>query len=217
MATNIDTPIFLEQYHTWFYRRELWKRTFLGVPCLKSPLDLWNYQEIISELKPCLVVEFGTYKGGSALFFAEVLTRISPEGFVLTVDNKDHVIDTRVTNHPRIERLICESTSPIVHQRVTSLRGSSDRPIFVVLDDDHSEQHVLAELLFLRSLLKTADYLVVEDGNINGHPVRSDFGPGPLEALRHYMLRFPEDYRRDVTREWLFGFTFAVEGYLVRC
>lgn len=217
MARNIDTPIFLEQYHTWFYECELWKRTFLGVPCQKSPLDLWNYQEIMSELKPCLVVEFGTYKGGSALFFAEVLSRISPEGLVLTVDSKDYELDTLVTNHSRIRRLICESTSAIVHQQITTLRRSSDQPILVILDSDHSQQHVLSELLFLRSLLRTGDYLVVEDGNINGHPVLSDHGPGPLEALRNYMLRFPEDYRRDVTRECLFGFTFAVEGYLVRC
>jgi cephalosporin hydroxylase len=215
MARNNDIPIFLEQYHTWFYERELWRRTFLGVPCQKSPLDLWNYQEIISDLKPCLVLEFGTYRGGSALFFAEVLTRISPEASVLTVDNKHHELDTRVANHPRIERLICESTSPTVHERATALR-KDDRPIFVILDSDHSEQHVLSELLFLRSLLTAGDYLVVEDGNINGHPVLSDHGPGPLEALRNYMLRFPEDYRRDVTRECLFGFTFAPEGYLVR-
>ena len=212
---RIDVPTFLEQYHTWFYEREVWRRTFLGVPCLKSPLDLWNYQEIISELKPCLVLEFGTYMGGSALFFAEVLRRVSPEGSVLTVDNQHHELDARVRNHPRIERLICESTSPTVHERATALR-KDDRPIFVILDSDHSEQHVLSELLSLRSLLKAGDYLVVEDGNINGHPVLSDHGPGPLEALRNYMLRFPEDYRRDVTRECLFGFTFAPEGYLVR-
>jgi cephalosporin hydroxylase len=206
-----------EQYHTWFYERELWRRTFLGVPCLKSPLDLWNYQEIISELKPCLVVEFGTYKGGSALFFAEVLTRISPGSFVLTVDHKDRELDARVSNHPRIERLICETTSPRVHERVTALRNTHDEPIFAILDSDHSETHVLSELLFLRSILSKGDYLIVEDGNMNGHPVMSDHGPGPLEALRSYMLRFPDDYRRDVTRECLFGFTFAPEGYLVRC
>ena len=172
MVRNNDIPIFLEQYHTWFYEREVWRRTFLGVPCQKSPLDLWNYQEIISELKPCLVLEFGTYRGGSALFFAEVLRHISPEGSVLTVDNEHHELDTRVTNHPRIERLICESTSPTVHERAIALR-KADRPIFVILDSDHSEQHVLSELLFLRSLLTTGDYLVVEDGNINGHPVVS--------------------------------------------
>jgi cephalosporin hydroxylase len=216
MSKDIDITQISEQYHTWFYDHELWRRSFLGVPCLKSPLDLWNYQEIISELKPCLVVEFGTYKGGSALFFAEVLARVSPTGLVLTVDHKNRELDARVTNHPLIERLICESTSSIVHERVKALRKAQDGPVFVILDSDHSEQHVISELRFLRSLLTTGDYVIVEDGNMNGHPVVPDNGPGPLEALRKYMLCFPEDYRRDVKRESLFGFTFAPEGYLVR-
>jgi cephalosporin hydroxylase len=49
-------------------------RTFWrGVQCLKCPLDPWAYQEILPEVKPDLVVETGTHKGGSALFLADML------------------------------------------------------------------------------------------------------------------------------------------------
>jgi len=46
---------------------------WMGVPCLKTPLDLWIYQEILFEVRPDLVVETGTHMGGSALFLAHML------------------------------------------------------------------------------------------------------------------------------------------------
>jgi cephalosporin hydroxylase len=60
-----------DAYHRWCYDTGVWMRTsFLGIPCLKSVSDMWNYQEIIVALRPAFVVGFGTYSGGSALFFA---------------------------------------------------------------------------------------------------------------------------------------------------
>ena len=57
-------------YHRWYYNRQVWRHVrFMGVYCAKSVCDLWNYQEIIWGLKPGLVVELGTYEGGSALYF----------------------------------------------------------------------------------------------------------------------------------------------------
>ena len=46
-----------EPFHKWYYDSGVMKDTrFLGVTCLKSPLDMWNYQEILFELKPRLIV-----------------------------------------------------------------------------------------------------------------------------------------------------------------
>jgi cephalosporin hydroxylase len=61
----------VRDFHVWYYGTHRWEQvTFLDVPCLKSVSDLWNYQEILTDLKPSLVVEFGTHRGGSALYFA---------------------------------------------------------------------------------------------------------------------------------------------------
>ena len=68
----------------------------------------------------------------------------------------------------------------------------------------------------LRPLLKSGDYLVVEDGNVNGHPFFKEFGEDPYEAIREYFGRHPEDYERDAVREEKFGFTLAVSGFLKR-
>jgi cephalosporin hydroxylase len=70
----------------------------------------------------------------------------------------------------------------------------------------------------LRSLAVTGDYLVVEDGIVNGHPVwpNWEWGEGPSEALAEYFERFPDDYSRDLARETKFGVTFAPQGFLIR-
>ena len=55
---------FAEEYHKWYYDTKVWTTTtWLGVPCQKSVKDLWSYQEIITELRPSLVVEFGVFSG----------------------------------------------------------------------------------------------------------------------------------------------------------
>jgi cephalosporin hydroxylase len=207
----------VERFHRRWYESETWKRmTFLGVPLMKWPGDLWNYQEILAELRPALVVEFGTYCGGSALYFAETLRAIGLAGRVLTVDVAPAQCHEAVKARRDVERMACSSTDPSVAARISALRSERPGPVFAILDGDHRRDHVRAEMESLRPLLARGDVLVVEDGNVNGHPVLPEFGPGPLEAIRDYVAAHPEDYERDVARETKFGFTFAPEGYLRR-
>jgi cephalosporin hydroxylase len=215
-----------ERVHRRYYEGEAWKRmTFLGVPVQKWPGDLWNYQEILHALRPSLLVEFGTHRGGSALYFAEVLRAIDdgdarPAGSravrVLTVDIDPAACHETVVARGDIERMSCSSTDAAVGARIAALRKAQPGPVFAILDGDHRRDHVRAEMELLRPLLVRGDYLVVEDGNVNGHPVFKAFGPGPIEAIREYVTAHPDDYERDVERETKFSFTFAPEGYLRR-
>jgi cephalosporin hydroxylase len=207
----------LERYHRWYYDSGVWETVrFLGVPCLKSVSDMWNYQEVIAELKPALIIEFGTRYGGSALYFAAIARLVNPQARVLTVDVDDGLIDPRLHGETAIEFLQASSTDPAVAARITALRESLPGPVFAILDSDHAKQHVLAEMLALRPLLVPGDYLIVEDGNINGHPVLPGWGEGPYEAIAEYSQRHPGDYRADLARERKFGFSFAPCGYLIR-
>ena len=206
-----------ENFHRWYYDNGVWETVrFLGVPCLKSVMDLWNYQEILFDLKPALVVEFGTRHGGSALYFSMIGQRINPLLRVLTVDIEDHLLDPQVPTFPGIEFMKSSSTAPAVAARIAELRRATPGPMFAILDSDHRMPHVLEEMLSLRDVTRPGDYLIVEDGNINGHPVLPGWGPGPLEAVEAYFARFPSDYVSDTERERKFGFTFAPGGFLRR-
>lgn len=205
-------------YHRWYYDSRVWDRTtWVGVKALKSPMDMWNYQEILAERRPSLVVEFGTRFGGGALFFASVLRQLGHRSKVLTVDVDAATVDPRVGTDPLIELLVASSTSPEVSRRIADLRAEYPGPLFAILDSDHSRDHVLAELRMLRPLLRAGDYVVVEDSNLNGHPVLPEWGPGPYEALEAYFSEHPGDFARDRDREQKFGFSFATNGFLVRC
>lgn len=206
-----------EHYHSWYYGEPVWtKTTFLGVLCLKSVSDMWNYQEVLAERKPSLVIEFGTYQGGSALYFAEILKLVTPDARVLTVDVDHSGVGAAARENQRIEFLQGDTTSAMVLARIRELRQLHPGNIFVILDSDHHKDHVLKELRQLREVTVAGDYVVVEDGNINGHPVLPDFGPGPYEAIEEYFLQYPDDYESDQAREHKFGFTFAPKGFLIR-
>jgi cephalosporin hydroxylase len=212
-----DNHKICESYHSWYYNSHVWgAATYLGVPCLKSVSDMWNYQEILFELQTSLVIECGTYHGGSALFFAEVLRSISPRFRILTVDIDHSKVYSRPRAHSNIEFLACSSTDPKVSVRVAELRKEYPGPVFMILDSDHKKSHVLQELLTARPMLTGGDYLIVEDGNINGHPVLPGWGEGPYEAIQEYFAKYPSDYNHDTKREEKFGFTFAPRGFLRR-
>lgn len=181
----------------------------MGVPALKCPFDLWVYQEIISELRPNLIIESGTYLGGSALFMASICDQLG-HGHVFSMDKT--MIEGR-PEHPRICYWHGSSVDPETLQAVESLVASGD-PVMVVLDSDHHKDHVLREIQIYSRFVSLGSYLIVEDTNINGHPVWPDFGPGPMEAVDEFMKN-TDQFILDRSRE-KFYLTFNPGGYLKR-
>lgn len=206
-----------EAYHRWYYDTEVWEDVrFLNVVTNKSVSDMWNYQEILTQLKPTVIVEFGTRFGGSALYFSVIGQAIVPGLKVLSVDVSHSEVDASLAGHPGISLLLSSSTDPAVAQAIAELRRQCPGPAFFILDSDHSKEHVLGELELLRDVTNEGDYVIVEDGNINGHPVLPNWGEGPTEALNAYFEKYPDDYLRDSQREAKFGFTFAPGGFLIK-
>lgn len=201
-----------EGYLKWYYDTAVWKRlSYRGVRTLKLPQDMWNYQEIIAEHGIEWVLETGTRHGGSALFFADLLAARGAAGFVVSVD-VDHA-SLQISPHPKIKLLKGDSAAPQMLKELQMLLAARRAPMFVILDSDHSKAHVLRELNAYVPLMQPGDYLVVEDSCVNGHPVRPDFGPGPMEAIEDYLKGHPAGLEADVPRETKFGCTFAPRGY----
>jgi cephalosporin hydroxylase len=204
-------------YHKWYYERDkVWINTsFLGITTMKSVSDMWNYQEIISETRPSIIVEYGSYAGGSAIYFNLIGRAVNPGIKVLSVDIDHSLLDPRVKDYPEIEFLESSSTAAGVALRIAELRRENPGPAFFILDSDHRKDHVLSEMISLRGVLQPGDYVIIEDSNINGHPVARNWGAGPFEAMEEYFRRYPDDYIRDTQREHRFAFTMATNGFLV--
>ena len=206
-----------EDYHRWYYDTLVWNTTtWLGVPCQKSVSDMWNYQEILWQLRPSLIVEFGSFRGGSALFFAHILRQTGQPFPVLSVDITHQNLFPEAAADPDVVFFESSSSEPRVAEKVARMRAEYPGPVFAILDSDHSRDHVLAEMRLLRPRLGAGDYMGVEDSNSNGHPVLPGMGPGPFEAIEAYEAEFPDDYDHDRDRELKFGFTFATNGFLIR-
>lgn len=209
----------VEAYHELYYNKRLWDRTtWLGAPCLKSPHDVWVYQEILFDTRPTLIIETGTAWGGSAHYLGTVLdamhARDGHDGRIISIDTmtRDGEVD-----HPRVTKIKASSTEPDTIAKVRAMLGADDR-VMIILDSLHNRDHVYAELVVYGPMVTEGCYAVVEDSNINGHPVHTDFapdqGPGPFEAVMDY-LQTTERFEIDRAREKLF-MTLNPCGYL-RC
>ncbi len=187
-----------------------WGKTFwLGVEALKCPLDLWVYQEIIFEVKPDIIVECGTAAGGSALFLASMCELIN-HGTVITIDIED--VKQR-PKHNRIIYLLGSSTSKAIVEGVSTLIKTGDK-VMVILDSDHTKKHVLNELRIYSKFVTKGSYLIVEDTNLNGHPVEAEYGLGPMEAIEEFLNR-NRDFVVDTSKEKHL-LTFNPSGYIKR-
>lgn len=204
-----------DDYTRWYYDARVFQKvTYRGVRALKCVSDMWNYQEIIHEHDIQWVVETGSRFGGSALFFADLLVARDAAGSVVSIDIDDQT--NMSIEHPKIEFLYGDSASPDMVETVRRVLGDRPGRVFLILDSDHRAEHVLRELEAYVPLLRTGDYLVVEDTCANGHPVETDIGPGPWEAVEAYLSAHPGQLAPDTERETKFGVTFAPHGYFIK-
>lgn len=187
-----------------------WKTlTWMGVPVHKNPCDLWMYQQLIFKVKPDLIIETGTLYGGSALYLAHLCDLIG-KGSVVSIDVNEPLARIK---HDRIDFFNSDSIDPDLVDRLQLLiRYRRARTVMVILDSDHECSHVRRELELYHQFVTPGSYLIIEDMNLNGHPVWPTYGNGPKEAVQDFLLAHPE-FERDVECE-RFLLTFNRGGFL---
>ena len=169
-------------YFTGLAQRRAWMQThWMGHPTEKCPMDMIVYQELLHLIRPELIIETGTRHGGSALFFAHLCDLLG-NGNIITIDIERPAAPPV---HPRITYLTGSSTAPEIFSQVQSAAAGKS-PVFVILDSDHTMPHVLAEMRLYHALVTPSSFMVVEDTNVNGHPVPWEHGPGPMEAIAEF-------------------------------
>jgi cephalosporin hydroxylase len=207
----------LAEWHVYHQVRliEQGECRWMGVTTYKNPLDLWIYQEIICEVRPDIIVEIGSYRGGSALMFAHLLDIIG-DGLVVTVDIDRSEYEVE---HDRIVTVTGDSSSAPIVGRVAGL--CEDKKVIVIHDGDHSSSQVLKDMRAYAPMVSVGSYLIVEDGTCDQFvpgTARGLFGDfpegGPLVAIREFLK---EDTRFEVDRDReRYIITENPEGYLKR-
>jgi cephalosporin hydroxylase len=212
LAMDASSESIVAAFHALYYnsRETTWDDThWMGTKALKCPLDMWLYQEIVHQTRPDLIIETGTWHGGSGLYLAS-LCELARHGQVVSIDI-DH--SKALPTHPRLDYITGSSVSEAVLAQVARLaEGKSS--VLVILDSDHSRAHVAQELEAYQAFVTVGNYMVVEDTNINGHPVLPGYGDGPMEALRDF-LSANDHFISDASKE-KFLMSFNPKGYLLK-
>lgn len=213
----LDTTTAADRYGFTYF----WK--WLGLPIIQAPDDIVAMQEIIWETRPQVVIETGFARGGSAILYSSILELVG-EGRVVSVD-----IDIREHNRRAVEEHPCggrvdfvegSSTAADTMDRVRALIPDGAR-VMVVLDSNHTHQHVLDELHLYGSLVTEGQFLVVSDTVVEDIPPQThrprEWGPGnnPKTALQEY-LRETDRFEPDPWFNSKVLITSSRGGYL-RC
>ena len=216
-ADAITDEELVDKFHQHWYddNTKTWAlNKWFGIQTLQNPMDVWITQEIIFETKPDVIVECGAFHGGSAALWATILEQLNPEGRVISIDIEDNLDEARKLSivQRKVDFIIGSSTAPEVIADVK--KRSEGKKVMVILDSDHRKPHVLRELQLYSPMIPVGGYIIVQDTNVNGHPAKPDFGPGPWEAVEEFMQN-NKNFIIDKSRERL-KLTFNPSGFLKR-
>ncbi len=158
--------------------------SWLGVPIIQHPEDIVVVQELIWFAQPDLVIETGIAFGGSLLLSASILKLLGGDREVLGVDIdiRAHTRET-LSTHPLASSIVTiegDSTAPEVLQRVRHVLSRHDR-VLVILDSNHTRNHVAMELSLYAEFVSVGSYLIVMDTVIHDLPPHA-FSDRPWDA-----------------------------------
>jgi cephalosporin hydroxylase len=207
----------LGDYLNWYFTNKSFLHSidWMGIPTRKMITDVWIYQEIIFETKPDIIIEIGSFYGGSTLFIAQMLELIG-SGEVVSIDISH---DFFMASHPRIRKITADCSDANVIEEVT--RISKGKKVMVIHDGDHNSSAVERDLKLYAPLVTPGMYLIIEDGVVDLlNPQYSKIGKaypngGPLKAARSFLNDMGEQFELDMRRE-RFILTTNPNGYLKR-
>ena len=197
--------------------------SWMGRPIIQYPQDMIAMQEIIWELKPDLIIETGIAHGGSLIYYASLLELIG-KGEVLGID-----IDIRQHNraeieaHPMFKRIKMLEGSSISQEMIEKVAAiaAGKQTVLVVLDSNHTHDHVLQELELYAPFVTLNSYLVAFDTIVEDLP--NDYMPGrpwrqgnnPKTAVWEFIKSHPE-FEIDKRIDNKLLISVGPDGYLKR-
>lgn len=217
---SVDDVLF--GYDVLFEDRQLFaKQRWRGMAIQQDPNDAFVIQDFLWTERPDTMIEFGTHRGGSAVFYAEVMTAYNPNAHIITIDVTDWVSAQKddsalpASSSPywgsTIRPIIGPPTSDSVRRRVADLLAEfNSTNVFVMEDSYHIFEEVLGNLLAYHRLVRPCGWILVQDTRLTrmyGHG-------GPIKAARTFMAQHPQF---KVNRQWEYLlYTQHPQGWLQR-
>lgn len=146
--------------------KHVYSFSWLGRPIIQLPEDMLRLQEVIYGLKPEVIVETGVAHGGSLIYYAS-LCKAMGHGRVVGIDIEIRPHNRKAIEAHELSGLIelfeGSSTDDDIVEQVRRSVGDAS-PVLVLLDSNHTKEHVLAELDAYAPLVTPGSYIVAMDG-----------------------------------------------------
>jgi cephalosporin hydroxylase len=197
---------------------------WFGEPILQLPQDMFALQEIIFRTRPKYIIEVGVAWAGSLLFYSTILKALGG-GKIIGIDIYiPEDLKARIAKFGSltsdIELITGSSIDEKVFQKVRETVGDSGE-VLVVLDSNHTHEHVLQELQMYSKLVGKGYYLICGDTIVEDIPPQTHrprpWGPGnsPKTALFEF-LKNNDQFENDTAIENKLLLTCNPAGFLVR-
>lgn len=187
--------------------------SWMGRPIIQLPEDMMRIQEIIYSKKPDVVIETGIAHGGSLIFYSSIFKAMN-KGRVIGVDIEIRPHNKKaIEEHELSDRITMVQGSSVDADTVQKVRNlvKKDETALVLLDSNHSYEHVLKELHAYAEFVSVGSYIVACDGimkDVVGAPrTESDWGTNNPQTAVHEFLKERKDF---VLEEPIFPFNEGV-------
>ena len=197
---------------------------WMGRPIIQTPQDMVALQEIVWRTRPDVVIETGIAHGGSLVYLASLMELLGGDGRVVGIDIEIRPHNrVEIEKHPmarRVKLIEGSSADPVIVAQATREISGKQR-VMVILDSNHTLDHVRRELELYSPLVTKDCYLVVFDTLLEDMPAdlqgSRPWGPGngPKTAV-HQFLALNKRFEIDRSIEHKLLITLAPDGYL-RC
>ena len=215
----------------WMLHADKYKYTYnftwMGRPIIKFPSDMIVQQEIMWKLKPDLIIETGIAHGGSIIFSASMIEMMGIDGEVVGVDIDIRKHNKRlIKSHPMFNRITMyegSSVDPKILEKVKE-HTKNKKCVMVILDSNHTHEHVLKELMLYTPLVTVGSYCILPDtfieffpsGYSSNHNKRPwDVGNNPYTAMKAF-LKEKNNFSIDQDLSNKAVITETIDGYLKR-
>ncbi|MEI6429130.1 MAG: CmcI family methyltransferase [Pseudanabaena sp. ELA607] len=187
------------------------KYPYKGIPMLKNPFDMALYLLLLAQVRPATIIEIGSCAGGSAVWFADLLTMQGIDAHVYSVD----INPVQQIQYPKVTFLGGDQNHL---EQVFSAEfiANLPRPLLVIEDGAHLYETTYNVVQFFHPYLQKGEYIIVEDGIITDLGQDAIYNGGPCRALRQFLAEHPTEYVIDRQYCDFFGrnLTWNINGYL---